>query len=1275
MAGYELATAYVNLVTSTGGMGRQLQKTFNGVQKDASRAGASSGRSFANAFSRSKPIDVREDVKRAAANVEVASKRVKSARTTEEAAARKVKIAEAQLDELRESGTAKASELLAAEDKLAGAKQRHALASENVISADEAATKATETYKSATEAADKALKGGAASSTSFADKVKGAFANFHANAVSQVDIVGQKIKTGFGTAAKAAGLALASIVGASVVKGWNRLTAIENATAKLKGLGNSAKDVEGIMANALNAVKGTSFGLDEAATTAAGAVAAGIKPGQELEGVLKSVANSAAASGIGMDEMGSIYNKVASTGKAQNDVLQQVADRGLPIYQALADQLGVTADEVFKMASAGEIGFGEFEQAMTSASGTVADELGKTTTGTLSNLWAALARFGQGILSGVFPAIAPLFAGMTEKLDAMSEVVGPLAEAVGVKLVAGIKATVAWLQKWWPLLAVIGSGLAGYAVTIGVVRAATTAWAAVQWALNAALTANPIGLIIAGIAALVAGVIIAYNKIGWFRTGVNAAWAGIRIAVGAVVGWFQTYVWPVLAAVWKGIAAGATWLWRNAIAPAFNGIKLIATGVAAFFRTYVQPALVGTTKAIGNVFSWLWKNIAAPVFAGIRLIISTWWAGVKIIFSAVVRFVKAYLVPVFQLFQAVSKVVWAAVRAVIAAAWGFIRDKVFAPIVAFVKNRLIPIFNAYRSANAAVWSAIRNAISVAWNFIRDKVFSPIVTWVRDHLQARFRLLRATVLTVWAGIRSTIASVWNFIRDKVFSPLKTAISSAVPAAFRKGKDAIANAWNKVRDVAKKPVKFVIETIINKGIVGNFNKIASKFGVKKMPPVKLPAGFDRGGWTGSGPWNKPAGVVHADEFVLRKKSRRKLERQVPGALDYMNSTGRFPMLGGYAGGGMVWNNLWAIVKKQFKGVRLHSSYRPGAITASGNKSYHSRGMAIDITPDMKIFNWLHDTFGQSKELIFSPANGRQIKNGRHHKYTGAVRSMHFNHIHWANDKRFSGATAGASGAASGGGVDLSTFLNPFSKLKDKVAGGVKQFGAFGDLVGGGAKKMISMPIQWIKDNVSRVADIVSDAWNGAKEKVVQGTAKAQGKAWALANGITGARWKATDFIISRESGWNPKAKNPRSSAAGLPQFIAANQRHYGVYPIRQKSVWKQLDAFMKYVKDRFGGVLKAEQYWRANHHYSSGGRVVPTTFDNGGILGPGVSLVENKTRRPEYILPAHVTDSLLAGNADRAESKLAENLTVQAFSMDDALRKLEVRQRRREALSLI
>lgn len=52
----------------------------------------------------------------------------------------------------------------------------------------------------------------------------------------------------------------ASIASLSTKGGFNRTLAIENAQAKLKGLGHSAHDIATIMGNALESVKGTAFG-------------------------------------------------------------------------------------------------------------------------------------------------------------------------------------------------------------------------------------------------------------------------------------------------------------------------------------------------------------------------------------------------------------------------------------------------------------------------------------------------------------------------------------------------------------------------------------------------------------------------------------------------------------------------------------------------------------------------------------------------------------------------------------------------------------------------------------------------------------------------------------------------------------------------------------------------------------------------------------------------------------------------------------------------------
>ena len=51
-------------------------------------------------------------------------------------------------------------------------------------------------------------------------------------------------------------------------------------------------------------------------------------------------------------------------------------------------------------------------------------------------------------------------------------------------------------------------------------------------------------------------------------------------------------------------------------------------------------------------------------------------------------------------------------------------------------------------------------------------------------------------------------------------------------------------------------------------------------------------------------------------------------------------------------------------------------------------------------MDVFNFIRGTYGKAtRELIFSPAGGRQIHNGRPHMYSGITRAMHFDHVHWA------------------------------------------------------------------------------------------------------------------------------------------------------------------------------------------------------------------------------------------------------------------------------------
>ena len=238
--------------------------------------------------------------------------------------------------------------------------------------------------------------------------------------------IGKTLKIGAGSAAVAAG----GVVAGGIAKGMGRLTGIENATQKLSGLGNSAEQVQSIMDNALGSVKGTAFGLEEAATTAAMAVAAGVKPGKELEGVLTTVADTAAIAGSSMADMGQIFGSVAARGKLQGDDLMQLQSRGIPVLQLLAEQAGKTAEEISEMVSKGEIDFQTFASAMESGVGGSAQKMGETFQGAVANMGAALGRVGATALDPFFDLATGGFGSVTDALDGFNDRLKPVMSGV-----------------------------------------------------------------------------------------------------------------------------------------------------------------------------------------------------------------------------------------------------------------------------------------------------------------------------------------------------------------------------------------------------------------------------------------------------------------------------------------------------------------------------------------------------------------------------------------------------------------------------------------------------------------------------------------------------------------------------------------------------------------------------------------------------------------------------------------------------------------------------
>ena len=277
-----------------------------------------------------------------------------------------------------------------------------------------------------------------ANTKSIPGDVKKALGQAEGAAVSSGSSIGSKLSSGLKKTLKAgmvtAAATGAAAFGATLTKGFQRLDAIEQAQVKFEALGYTAKQQASLMDDVTNSVRGTAFATSEAADAAAMALAGGIEPGKELTGVLKTIGDSASFANKNFAEVAPIYTKAINQGKVMGDTLQQLSDNGLPAAAALAESMGKTSEEIYEMASKGEISFNDLQKAMDGAIGGQALKAGETFQGSLANVGAAAARLGEELLSSAFSSAPKVFGNISEQIDKLTEKVGPLAEVWSKKL-------------------------------------------------------------------------------------------------------------------------------------------------------------------------------------------------------------------------------------------------------------------------------------------------------------------------------------------------------------------------------------------------------------------------------------------------------------------------------------------------------------------------------------------------------------------------------------------------------------------------------------------------------------------------------------------------------------------------------------------------------------------------------------------------------------------------------------------------------------------------
>jgi hypothetical protein len=183
----------------------------------------------------------------------------------------------------------------------------------------------------------------------------------------------------------------------------------------------------------------------------------------------------------------------------------------------------------------------DISTALQTDSSTVADALAKAYQGnfkalrSLSPEMATMIKEGAS-LNEIMDVLGGTFGGATAKsaetaagkMKILKNSIGETQESIGAALLPVLQAVLPVLNRFAAWAQDNPKAFLAIAAAIGIVAAAIVA-------TNIAMALNPFSLIAAGVALLVAALVVAYNKFEWFRTGVNAIINGVLNAFESVV--------------------------------------------------------------------------------------------------------------------------------------------------------------------------------------------------------------------------------------------------------------------------------------------------------------------------------------------------------------------------------------------------------------------------------------------------------------------------------------------------------------------------------------------------------------------------------------------------------------------------------------------------------------------------------------------------------------------------------------------------------------------
>lgn len=339
---------------------------------------------------------------------------------------------------------------------------------------------------------------------------------------------------------------------------------------------------------------------------------------------------------------------------------------------------------------------------------------------------------------------------------------------------------------------------------IGVIKDFT----AVQWLLNVAMDANPIGIAVVVIGALGAAFYEAYKHIKPFREAVN----GVASAIGK---------WA------KGAFKSA----EKALSSFGKTVKNVMKGIGKFFT-----GKLGWEQAISHTIGKMTSS-AKKAFKPVSNVFKSFINGVKGIFKGFGKVLEIILIAPLALEVGIAIKTWRQIK------------KPVMSVVKAIKSGVSKGFKAVSKVVSRIWKGITSATKKAWNLVYKYVISPVAKVHKAVTKYIGKLVTKTISKAWKTIKSLTHRAWLLVKKYIVKPVEYIWKIIKKYIIKNIVKGITKTWNTLKDLTQDAWILIKKYTVNPVI--SAYKTVSKWIKKLLHTITNVLGRIKKVWNGI--WN--------------------------------------------------------------------------------------------------------------------------------------------------------------------------------------------------------------------------------------------------------------------------------------------------------------------------------------------------------------------------------------------------------------------------------------